>query len=629
MKRLFSIIYAFSCLIATHPFAQNALSDSSRKLTFAERVSYQRAIEAVYWRHRIWPKENLSPKPPLDAVMSKPQLENNVREYLRNSQALENDSGRPITPEQLQAEMERMAQQTKQPEVLRELFAALGNDPFVIAECLARPVLAERMISDSHVTQTKIGLSTPKVMAAAAAHYSLPKILGGDNRCTDDTWTPTSMTNAPSGRFLHTAVWTGTEMIIWGGAFYDGTNYHYDIIGGRYNPVTDSWIATSTLNAPTGRYDQTAVWTGTEMIVWGGFRDNGSSFETLDTGGRYNPSTDSWMPTSTSNVPTARWVHTAVWTGTEMIVWGGIDQHFGFLNTGGRYNPSSDTWTASSITDAPTARSAHAAVWTGSQMIVWGGGQQNNSANTGGRYNPSTDSWTATSTTNVTTSRYFPTAVWTGREMIAWGGYNDAAMSLNTGGIYNPDTDSWTATRKNNAPTHGEFHTAVWTGSEMIVWSGFGGTFANTGGRYNPRTDSWTRTSTTNAPAGRWKHTAVWTGSQMIVWGGTDEGNYFNSGGRYCAQTAPPITLSAAKRKMEGINTVYLTWSGGSSSKIDIYRCDRQGDTGYECNPIPIVTTANDGVYSDSTGDTGRASYKYRACEAGTSICSNTAEVPK
>ena len=33
-----------------------------------------------------------------------------------------------------------MASHTKQPEVLQELFEALGNDPFVIAECLARPV---------------------------------------------------------------------------------------------------------------------------------------------------------------------------------------------------------------------------------------------------------------------------------------------------------------------------------------------------------------------------------------------------------------------------------------------------------------------------------------------------------
>ena len=45
--------------------------------------------------------------------------------------------------------MDRMARHTKQPEVLREMFEALGNDPFVIAECLARPVLAERLIADS------------------------------------------------------------------------------------------------------------------------------------------------------------------------------------------------------------------------------------------------------------------------------------------------------------------------------------------------------------------------------------------------------------------------------------------------------------------------------------------------
>ena len=113
---------------------------SHRTLTFAERVAYQRAIEEVYWRHRIWPKERPDAKPSLDAVMSQAQLEKKVADYLRKSQALEDYWQRPITAEQLQAEMDRMAQHTKQPEVLRELFAALGNDPFVIAECLARPV---------------------------------------------------------------------------------------------------------------------------------------------------------------------------------------------------------------------------------------------------------------------------------------------------------------------------------------------------------------------------------------------------------------------------------------------------------------------------------------------------------
>src|SRR5204863_7044898 len=106
--------------------------------------------------------------------------------------------------------------------------------------------------------------------------------------------------------------------------------------GGRYNPSTDSWTATSTSNASAARWAHTAVWTGSEMIVWGGV---GSSGE-LNTGGRYNPSTDSWTATNTANAPAARDFHTAVWTGSEMIVWGGYNG--GYLNTGGRYCAQSD-----------------------------------------------------------------------------------------------------------------------------------------------------------------------------------------------------------------------------------------------------------------------------------------------
>src|SRR4030095_13273117 len=117
----------------------------------AERVAYQRAIEDVYWRHRIWPDTNAGPKPSLDEVISQAQIEKKVEEYLHNSQALEDHWQRPTTADQLQNEMERMASHTKQPDVLGELFAALGNDPFVIAECLARPVLAERFANGDPV----------------------------------------------------------------------------------------------------------------------------------------------------------------------------------------------------------------------------------------------------------------------------------------------------------------------------------------------------------------------------------------------------------------------------------------------------------------------------------------------
>jgi subtilisin family serine protease len=80
--------------------------------------------------------------------------------------------------------------------------------------------------------------------------------------------------------------------------------------------------------------------------------------------------------------------------------------------------------------------------------------------------------------------------------------------------------------------------------------------------------------------------------------------------------TPGPITLSAAKRKVGGINTVRLTWSGATSDNIDVYR-----------NGSLIATVPNAGTYTDSTGDTGRAQYIYHVCEAGTSTCSNDVTV--
>src|SRR6266567_893505 len=165
-------------------------------LTFVERVAYQRAIEEVYWRHRIWPRnggENTEPKPSLDAVMSQAQVEKKVEDYLRNSQALDDYWQRPITPEQLQAEMERMAQHTRQPGVLHELFAALGNDPFVIAECLARPVLAERLLTElyahDHLKEplqswlAKAEAQVAMTVAVNSTNYTLPVIASPSGGC--------------------------------------------------------------------------------------------------------------------------------------------------------------------------------------------------------------------------------------------------------------------------------------------------------------------------------------------------------------------------------------------------------------------------------------------------------------
>src|SRR5204863_4251168 len=102
-----------------------------------------------------WPKENSGAKPSLESVMPQATIEKKVTDYLRNSQLLEQYWQKPITPEQLQAEMDRMARHTKQPDVLREIFAALGNDPGVIAECLARPALAERLVENLYAHDSR------------------------------------------------------------------------------------------------------------------------------------------------------------------------------------------------------------------------------------------------------------------------------------------------------------------------------------------------------------------------------------------------------------------------------------------------------------------------------------------
>ena len=298
---------------------------------------------------------------------------------------------------------------------------------------------------------------------------SSPKNYGG-------VWTTTSAIGAPGARENHTAVWTGGEMIIWGG--YNGFDLN---TGAKYNPATDSWNATSTTNAPLGRHNQTAVWTGTEMIVWGGYN---ASY--LNTGSRYNPTTDSWTSTSTNNVPAARENFTAVWTGALMIVWGGLGIT-GSLNTGGSYNPSEDSWAATTPTNAPTARDRHTAVWTGNEMIVWGTCSTDSS---GGRYNPVTDSWAATSLNNAPTGRCNLISVWTGHEMVVWGG---GGAAVNTGGRYNPTTNSWHSTATTGAPSARYYFSAVWTGTKMIVWGGTNGpSFYNTGGLYDPSSDSWT-----------------------------------------------------------------------------------------------------------------------------------------
>ena len=304
-------------------------------------------------------------------------------------------------------------------------------------------------------------------------------------------------------------------------------------------PSCLGWEPLPTAGAPLARWSHSAVWTGTKMIVWGG---QTSSAEVTATGGLYDPAARTWTATSTAGAPTARHSHRAVWTGTRMIVWGGFGDS-SLASGGGAYDPATDTWTPVTATGEPPLRVGHTAVWSGARMIVWGGLSGASPLGTGGLYDPAADAWTSLSTAGLApTARFGHSAIWTGDRMIVWGGQNTFDW-LDTGALLDPAGAAngvWTAaTSATNAPYRREGHAAVWTGSTMIVWGGWtGGPFLDTGAIFDPAAGangSWTATTTTGAPAARRDPVAVWTGSTMLVWGGYAGENgttLFGDGGR-------------------------------------------------------------------------------------------------
>jgi len=334
------------------------------------------------------------------------------------------------------------------------------------------------------------------------------------------------------------------------------------------------WNPTSLTDVPFARTAHTAVWTGNEMIVSGGLAWDSfwGRFDYTQQGGKYNPSTGIWMPISTDGAPGIAF-QTAVWTGHETLNWGGYASGVP-SGRGQRYDPLLDRWQPISNVGAPSSRHDHTAVWTGQEMLVWGGRGTSISFNTGARYDPTTDTWHPISTTGAPSARYGHSAVWTGSEMIIWGGVAGSYIA-NDGARYDPSTDTWRPISTTGAPSGRNGHTAVWTGNEMIIWGAeFGAT--NSGGRYSPSTDTWRPTDTTCAPSGRGHHSAVWTGSRMVIWGGATVVSYFNNGATYnpTNNTWDPLNITntpSARAYHTAIwtGTEMIVWGGTNGSPLN------------------------------------------------------------
>lgn len=334
----------------------------------------------------------------------------------------------------------------------------------------------------------------------------------------------------PSERSRHSTIWTGEKVIIWGGCKirdYQISEIYDD--GFEFDPFKNEWKQISTRGvSPSKRFYHSAIWTGEEMIIWGGLDESGS----LNSGGRFKYNYNLWLPISEGAfAPKARSSHTAVWTGTEMIIFGGSKggyPKYEYLSDGASYIPGLDLWFYLSAPSFPSKRAEHKAIWTGLEMIVWGGRNEIDYLKTGARYDPLNNTWQETSTLdNCPSKRAGHIAVWAGEEMIIWGGY-DGKNFLNSGARYDPEKDEWKEiSQRGNPLSPRAWHSGVWTGSEMILWGGLYfpykyWKYRNDGFRYGPLRKEYIKLESLEfCPQYRAGHTAVWTAESMIIWGGT------------------------------------------------------------------------------------------------------------
>lgn len=510
--------------------AGSAQAGVGTSLSLDDRIACQTALDEVRWSHTLWPEVNPGPKPARAEVIPDASIRAKVLDQLRKEQALVGRYGERIDRAALQAELDRMARATRAPEQLRDLYAALDDDAQQVADCLALPTLVDRRLrarfEDDDAVHGEVRAAAKRALAADASTTAAAP----NSRPDEDTHILTYVrvddparhardelvaghTPAPGEIALDAEQWqslrarldraaaheattgkrraddTGTmlthstliersddRLVVqvrrWEKQTFDGwwrseaPHWHpkplqadkahaaHDLqltqITGRgqfnaknYQPgdamPDDTW---RTENAPDARIFHTAIWTGSEMIVWGGYA---STDVGLLTGGRFDPTTNTWRPTATLGAPSARYSHTAVWAGTTMLVWGGYGDG-GWLASGASYDPETDTWEPLPINgNSPSARQSHTAIWIGDEMIIWGGATAQGRTNTGARYRPATKTWTPTPQGSAPAARSHHTVVWTGDRMIIWGGKDTNGDLVASGGIFDRSTPqgSW------------------------------------------------------------------------------------------------------------------------------------------------------------------------------------------
>jgi hypothetical protein len=326
------------------------------------------------------------------------------------------------------------------------------------------------------------------------------------------------------GRVDATYVWTGREVIEFGGEYVQpgASDGVLTASGQAYAPATRTWRAIA--EAPfTPREALAATWTGSEMVVVSG--DANVPGNGFNLAAAYDPAHDTWR--TLPDAPVGDVDPTAVWTGTEVVLWGTPDG-------GAAYNPCTNRWrvTAPMPEGGPlTAVYGTASVWTGAEMVVWGGSMSTNFPRAeAAAYEPKTDRWRVLPASIASPVLYTPDPVWTGHEMFAWGWSNLGAREGRA-----DDTVSFDPVRNvwRQAPDAPIVASApcdcatvphlVWTGSHVLAWAGNLDADGPIALSYDPTTDAWTTLPrpAVSAPQRSRASGFVWAGDRLLVFTGT------------------------------------------------------------------------------------------------------------
>lgn len=302
-----------------------------------------------------------------------------------------------------------------------------------------------------------------------------------------------------------------------------------------------------------GRSSMASVWTGTEMIVWGGEVPG----EQFADGAAYDPVTDSWRllapsPLSARNAPAA------VWTGDEVLLWGGHAPGTD-ARDGAAYNPATDSWR--SIADAPIASaSSPQAVWTGEQMLVVAGTNSVDAA----AYDPGSDTWRTLSAVPGRPSAPHVQVLWTGDQMIVRANYPNASPSAGIrNGLfaYDPEDDRWSELPP-SSPDTGRLPNLAFTGDALVQVTQQPGALVT---RYDLDSGSWTGIARWPDDLQAREMISAWTGDRVLLWGGGDQALLIDPATGHLDTTPAgggPNQTNAASVWADGVLLVWGGWEG-------------------------------------------------------------------